>query len=179
MICYANPKAYVQYKLSKEPQALVFSVLDQSPIVSAFLSGNAYQAQNGLTIRSSHYPEFKDSRNTIYLMGDSAPEDNFSSDMTTFSSNYVRDNKYDLVVNAIQEMVDFLNGKPIKPTHTHGQFLNIPDSSPGLTNFRGYPGDDWNLPFVCKAMKPKKVKRSPWSWGNQPSGNQPTVIVIG
>ena len=104
-------QAFVQYKLDKEPQALSFSVIQQAPVVSSFLSEHRFQALNGLIIASSEYPEFKDSKNTIYLQGEGNAIENFSTDVTSFNSNYVRDGKYDLIVDAIQEMVDFLNSQ--------------------------------------------------------------------
>lgn len=165
MIRYGNPyahtpQAFVQYKLGKEPQALSFSVIQQAPVVSAFLRDNKYQATNGMIIATDNYPEFKDSKNTIYLQGDSDAAENFSTDITTFSSNYVRDGKYDLIVNAIQEMVDFLNGKPIEPACSYGQVLNIRHSTPGITNFRNHPEDFWNaFQFVAEPRKVRKVKK--------------------
>ena len=99
----------VKYRLEKADNALIFQVLEQSPDVTAFLNGNIFMAKNGLRIGSSKYPEFKHSKNVIFLRGSISSED-FKLDATRFVGKMQRDNAYDLVTQAIQELVDAVKG---------------------------------------------------------------------
>lgn len=96
----------VRYRLEKAPNALVFQVLEQSPDVSAFLNGrNFLSKKTGLRIGTSKYPEFKHSKNFIFLRGSDKSND-FKLDVTRFVGTMQRDNAYDMVKTAIQELVD-------------------------------------------------------------------------
>ena len=95
----------VRYKLDKDDYALTFQVLEQSPDVTAFLNGQNFQAKNGMNVGISEYPEFKQSKNTIFLRGSNKGND-FKPDVTMFVGNMQRDNQHDMVVEAIQELVD-------------------------------------------------------------------------
>lgn len=95
----------VKYKLNKDDHALTFQVLEQSYDITAFLSGQNFQAKNGMNIGISEYPEFKQSKNTIFLRGSNKGND-FKPDVTMFVGNMQRDNQHTMVVEAIQELVD-------------------------------------------------------------------------
>lgn len=104
----------VKYSLKKDDYALTFQVLEQSPDITAFLSQNNFQALNGMNIGISEYPEFKQSKNTIFLRGSNKGND-FKPDVTMFVGNMQRDNQYTMVVEAIQELVDTVK-KAFVPT---------------------------------------------------------------
>jgi len=92
-------------------------VLEQSPDVTAFLSSQNFQAKNGMNIGISEYPEFKMSKNTIFLRGSNKGND-FKPDVTMFTGNMQRDNQYDMVVDAIQDLVNTVK-KAVMPTPVH------------------------------------------------------------
>lgn len=99
-------KTGLKYRLEKAESALVFQVLEQSDDISAFLSkGHFLSQKTGLRIATAKYPEFKDSKNVIFLRG-SDTDNNFKLDVTRFPGNMQRDNKYNLIVAALQELVD-------------------------------------------------------------------------
>lgn len=101
-------KTQVKYRLEKAPNALVFQVLDESPDVKAFLNGrNFLSKKTGLRIAASKYPEFKHSKNVVFLRGSDTSND-YKLDVTRFVGNMQRDNAYDMIVTAIQELVDFV-----------------------------------------------------------------------
>ena len=104
----------VKYKLNKDDYALTFQVLEQSPDITAFLSAQNFQARNGMNVGISEYPEFKQSKNTIFLRGSNKGND-FKPDVTMFVGNMQRDNQYDMVIEAIQELVDTVK-KAFVPT---------------------------------------------------------------
>jgi hypothetical protein len=95
--------------LNKDDYALTFQVIEQSPDITAFLTGQNFQAKNGMNIGVSEYPEFKQSKNTIFLRGSNRGND-FKPDVTMFVGNMQRDNQYNMVVEAIQELVDTVKG---------------------------------------------------------------------
>ncbi len=99
-------KTGLKYRLEKAENALVFQVLEQSPDVSAFLANGHFLSQKtGLRIAVSKYPEFKDSKNVIFLRGSDSSND-YKIDVTRFPGNMQRDNKYDLINTALKEFVD-------------------------------------------------------------------------
>lgn len=101
-------KTGIRYKLDKSDGALIFQVLDQSPDVSAFLealNGGTFLTSTGFKIGASKYPEFKHSKNIIFLRGSDKSND-FKPDVTRFAGNMQRDNAYDLFKTTIQEFVD-------------------------------------------------------------------------
>jgi hypothetical protein len=100
--------------LTKDNYALTFQVLEQSPDITAFLSQTNFQAKNGMTIGISEYPEFKQSKNTIFLRGSNKGND-FKPDVTMFVGNMQRDNQYDMFIEAIQDLVDTVK-KAFVPT---------------------------------------------------------------
>lgn len=98
-------KTSLKYKLEKAENALVFQVLAQSPDITAFLSRNHFMASNGLRIAIAKYPEFKHSKNVIFLRG-SDEDNNFKPDVTRFVGRMQRDNAYDMFTAAMKELVD-------------------------------------------------------------------------
>jgi len=98
-------KTALKYKLEKAENALVFQVLAQSADITAFLSRNHFQATNGLRIAIAKYPEFKESKNVIFLRG-SDEDNNFKLDVTRFVGRMQRDNAYDMFNAATKELVD-------------------------------------------------------------------------
>ncbi len=99
----------VKYKLTKADNALVFQVIEESADVKAFLNGNIFLSKSGLKIASSKYPEFKHSKNVLFLRGSDSSADS-KLDATRFVGRMQRDNAYDMVVSAIQELVDAVKG---------------------------------------------------------------------
>lgn len=99
-------KTGLKYRLEKAENALVFQVLAQSDDISAFLSNGAFLSQKtGLRIATAKYPEFKDSKNVIFLRGSDSNND-YKIDVTRFPGNMQRDNKADLINTALKELVD-------------------------------------------------------------------------
>jgi len=96
----------VSYKLDKHTNALVFQVLDQSPDVTAFLANNTFLSPStGFKVELSAKPEFKISKNTIFLRGSDKTND-FKPDVTRFVGKMQRDNAHELFIQTIQELVD-------------------------------------------------------------------------
>lgn len=100
-------KTTLAYTLKSVEGALIFQITEQSADITAFLAKNSYRASNGLKISASEFPEFKDSKNTIFLRGTDASKD-FKLDVTRFVSNNVRDSKKEMVNAALREFVDFI-----------------------------------------------------------------------
>ena len=135
----------VKYKLNKDDYALTFQVLEQSADVTAFLSSQNFQARNGMNIGISEYPEFKQSKNTIFLRGSNKGND-FKPDVTMFTGNMQRDNQYNMVVEAIQELVDTVK-QVVTPTAVHY----------GTQNY-GNPYGNVMAPGVCAPYAYTTVK---------------------
>lgn len=100
-------KTRLEYTLKKAEHALVFKVDYQSDDITQFLAQKSYRAKNGLTISSSQFPEFKDSKNVIFLQGSDSKR-NSKLDVTRFVGNMQRDSKYDMINEALAEFVDFV-----------------------------------------------------------------------
>jgi len=98
-------KTQVSYKLDKHTNALTFQILEQSPDVTAFLANNTFLSTTGFKVELSAKPEFKHSKNTIFLRGSDKTND-YLVDVTRFVGKMQRDNAYDLFVKTIQELVD-------------------------------------------------------------------------
>lgn len=101
------PKTELSYTLKKAENSLVFQVNGQSDDITAFLQKNHYRAKNGLLISSDQYPEFKDSRNTIYLQGSNKGK-SAKLDVTRFVGNMQRDAKAEMIHEALAEFVDYI-----------------------------------------------------------------------
>jgi len=97
----------LDFYLKKTENALIFQITYQSPDITDFLASNTYRTKNGLLIAGGSYPEFKDSKNTIYLRGKDSSRD-WKLDVTRFVGNMQRDNKYEMVKEALTEFVDFI-----------------------------------------------------------------------
>jgi len=95
----------VRYKLDKNTNALTLQILDQSPDIYAFLAQGDFQTSTGFIISMNEYPEFKISKNYIFLRGSDKSND-FKPDVTRFVGKMQRDNAYDLFIKAVQELVD-------------------------------------------------------------------------
>ncbi len=117
----------VRYKLDKEPNALVLQILDQSPDITAFLNGNTFMSPTtGLKVMTSNYPEFKHSKNVIFLRGSDKSND-FKPDVTRFVGKMQRDNAYEMVVQTIQELVDFVKeASTATPVNVYGSYQAKP-----------------------------------------------------
>ena len=100
-------KTGLKYKLEKAENALVFQVLAQSDDISAFLAKRHFMASNGLRIATSKYPEFKHSKNVIFLQGSDSSND-YKLDVTRFVGRMQRDNAADLVNAALKELVNYV-----------------------------------------------------------------------
>jgi hypothetical protein len=98
-------KTGLKYKLEKADSALVFQVLEQSADITAFLSRNHFMASNGYRVALSKYPEFKHSKNVIFLRGSDGDND-FKLDVTRFAGNMQRDNASDMFNQALKELVN-------------------------------------------------------------------------
>ena len=109
---FANPYAapvntMLEYTLTSVENGLIFQINGQSADISSFLANNSYRAKNGLLIAASEFPEFKDSKNTIFLRGSDSVK-NTKLDVTRFVSNKVRDNKKEMIKDALKEFVAFV-----------------------------------------------------------------------
>lgn len=100
-------KTQIKYLLDKAPNALVLQVKEQSPDVTTFLNNHNFMASNGLRIATSKYPEFKHSTNVLFLRGKDTSND-LKLDVTRFVGKMQRDNAYDMVTSAVQELVNFV-----------------------------------------------------------------------
>lgn len=98
------PGSLLEYQLAKMEKALGFQVTFQSPAVTNFLKNTKFQASNGLIIDISKYPEYKESKLTIYLQGSDAMK-NLKTDVTHFYSNKVRDSRKSAIESALRELV--------------------------------------------------------------------------
>lgn len=103
----APSNTVLEYTLDKLDHALLFQIHYQNPAVAAILKNGNYMAKNGMIISISKRPELRDSLNTIYLRGSEALN-NTKPDVTTFTHNFKRDNRYDLVRAAIKEFADYV-----------------------------------------------------------------------
>jgi len=97
----------IDYTLKKVEKGLLFQVNYQSPAVSEFLRNNRFQASNGLIIAASEFPEFKESKNTVYLWGSDKTR-NGKLDATSFTHNFKRDNAYNMLKQAMLEFVEYV-----------------------------------------------------------------------
>lgn len=100
-------KTGLKYKLEKAENALVFQVLAQSDDISAYLAKRHFMASNGLRIATSKYPEFKQSKNVIFLQGSDSSND-YKLDVTRFVGRMQRDNAAILLNDALKEFVNYV-----------------------------------------------------------------------
>jgi len=103
------PATHLKYRLEKAEDALVFQVIDQSPDITTFLKRYNFMATNGLKVAIDKYPEFKLSKNTIFLRGSDAKEA-FKLDTTRFAGRVYRDGAASLFNEALKELVDCVKG---------------------------------------------------------------------
>lgn len=99
----------LKYRLEKAPNALVFQVLEQSSDITAFLKKYNFMASNGLRIGIDKYPEFKASKNAIFLQGSDTSE-NYKLDTTRFAGPGYRNNAAEMFNQALRELVDVVKG---------------------------------------------------------------------
>lgn len=104
-----QPATNLKYRLEKSQGALVFQVLEQSNDIKAFLNKYNFMASNGIRVGSDKYPEFKQSKNAIFLRGTMQSED-FKLDTTRFVSNSIRDISAEAFNQALRELVDVVKG---------------------------------------------------------------------
>lgn len=109
----SQPKTHLKYAFIPVESACEFQILEQSKEVYNILSKGYYQASNGMRVAIAQFPEFKDSANTVYLRGSDKSKD-LKVDTTRFVRNSVRDNKMELVTEALAEFVNFVK-KSYKP----------------------------------------------------------------
>ena len=102
-------KTILRYSLLPVEKGLIFQIHEQAPEVKAFLKDGYFQASNGMRIDIGEFPEFKDSKNAIFLRGWNTAQDN-KVDKTSFGSNYIRDGKYTLVTEALAELAEAVKG---------------------------------------------------------------------
>lgn len=104
-----SPVTSLKYRLEPSQGALVFQVLEQSNDIKAFLNKYNFMASNGIRVGSDKYPEFKQSKNAIFLRGTMQSED-YKLDTTRFVSNGIRDNAATAFNEALRELVDVVKG---------------------------------------------------------------------
>jgi hypothetical protein len=97
----------LEYTLDKLDHSLYFKIHYQHPAATAILKQGKFQAKNGMIIDISERPELRDSMNTIYLRGSDSKYDT-RGDVTTFTHDFKRDNRYSLVRDAIKEFAAFV-----------------------------------------------------------------------
>jgi hypothetical protein len=102
-----KPHTKLEYNLQPVDGALVLQVTDQSDDITAFLQNNTYRASNGLLIAADEFPEFKDSKNTVFLRGSNHKKD-WKLDTTRFVSNTARDSKSSMLQSALKEFVGYV-----------------------------------------------------------------------
>jgi hypothetical protein len=137
----------VKYLLNKNKNALTLQVLDQSPDITAFLSQGDFHTSTGFIIGLSEYPEFKISKNYIFLRGTDKSND-FKPDVTRFVGRMQRDNAYDLFVKSVQELVNAVKqatvARPVNVlnagTPYGGQCFQAPKIVRVRAHNRSYPG---------------------------------------
>lgn len=105
----APPATHLKYRLETAENALVFQVLEQSPDITAFLNKYNFRASNGLMVSIDKYPEFKLSKNTIFLRGSDTKEA-FKLDVTRFAGRVYRDGAAKMFNQALRELVDCVKG---------------------------------------------------------------------
>ena len=98
----------LDYTIKKVEKGLLFQVNNQSPQITDFLKKNRFQASNGMIIASAEFPELKDSTNHIYLWGAESRK-NGKLDATSYTHNFKRDNKYEIVKQALREFVEYVD----------------------------------------------------------------------
>lgn len=106
---FGIPRTSLKYRLEKAENALIFQVLEQSPDITAFLKKYNFMASNGVRIAIDKYPEFKHSKNVIFLQGSDTTE-NFKLDTTRFVGKMQRDNAADMFNSALKELVAAVKG---------------------------------------------------------------------
>lgn len=99
------PKSHLSYSLIPVENGAIFQIHEQSNEVTAFLKKGYFQASNGLRVAIAEFPEFKDSKNVVYLRGTDKSSD-LKVDRTRFISNPVRDSKIAMVNEALAELVN-------------------------------------------------------------------------
>lgn len=115
----------LRYMLDPAEKALVFQVLEQSPDITAFLSKYTFMASNGLKVASDKYPEFKHSKNTIFLRGTDTSE-NFKLDTTRFVGNMQRNNAAEMVHTALAEFHKAVKNSTYGRTYGANPFYTTP-----------------------------------------------------
>jgi len=126
-----QPVTSLKYRLEKSQGALVFQVLEQSNDIKAFLNKYNFMASNGIRVGSDKYPEFKQSKNAIFLRGSMTSED-FKLDTTRFVSNSIRDISAEAFNQALRELVDVVKG--VKTASPYGNFGYTPFKSGNKLN---------------------------------------------
>jgi hypothetical protein len=97
-------ESVLSYRLVPTECAVTLQILSQSPQVKTFLNnGKSYfMASNGTRVAIDKFPEWKESKNIIFLRGMDSREDG-KVDVTRFISNSNRDNKVELLTSALEE----------------------------------------------------------------------------
>ena len=113
----------LKYRLEKAKNALVFQVLEQSPDITAFLNKYNFMASNGLRVGIDKYPEFKASKNAIFLQGTDKSE-NYKLDTTRFAGQGYRDGAAAMFNQALRELVDVVKG--MKRASAYGNLSYVP-----------------------------------------------------
>lgn len=125
----ALPATNLKYRLEKAENALVFQVLEQSPDITAFLQKNNFMATNGLKVAIDKYPEFKLSKNTIFLRGSDAKE-SYKLDTTRFAGRGYRDGAAQMFNEALKELVSVVKGaKTAIPYSSNGSFFGFTEGN--------------------------------------------------
>lgn len=102
-------KGYLDFVLMPMHEALSFQILKQHPHVTEYLQKYNFVSKHGLVIKLGEeglgFPEFKDSKNTLYLRPSNGAYA-MKVDTTRFIRNSVRDNKKRLLLAALKEFVE-------------------------------------------------------------------------
>lgn len=102
---FVKSDVLLKYSLEPMENGVIFTVLEQAPEVYAFLQNHNFMASNGIRVAMAKYPEFKHSKNIIFLRGSDAGNNN-KPDLTRFVGKMQRNNAIDMFDAALKEFVD-------------------------------------------------------------------------
>jgi hypothetical protein len=115
------------YKIVPAEASMIFQVTVQDQKITNFMSNGYFQASNGLRVATDDFPEFKETKNIIFLRGTGRTKTNDNVDVTRFISNTARDSKIEMVDEALKELVDYVKSLDY--------YSAIPRRTSGLDDF--------------------------------------------
>jgi hypothetical protein len=101
---FVKSDVLLQYSLVPSENGVEFKVLEQAPEVYAFLQNHNFMASNGIRVAMAKYPEFKHSKNIIFLRGSDAGNNN-KPDYTRFVGSMQRNNAIAMFDAALSEFI--------------------------------------------------------------------------